>query len=68
LLVDWSRASSPSHVVAVDLQGKLLARERELNSQEGVIVAWEEGLVAFAHALGEVHVKRDASRADANAV
>jgi hypothetical protein len=54
--------------VAVDLQGKLLARERELNSQEGVIVAWEEGLVAFAHALGEVHVKRDASRADANAV
>jgi hypothetical protein len=54
--------------VAVDLQGKLLARERELNSQEGVIVAWEEGLVAFAHTLAEVHVKRDASRADANAV
>jgi hypothetical protein len=29
---------------------------------------WEEGLVGFARALGEVHVEQDASRACADAV
>jgi hypothetical protein len=67
LLVNWRRALSPSHVVAVELQGSLLAQERELDSREGVVVMWEEGLAAFAHVLGEVRVERDASRACADA-
>jgi hypothetical protein len=33
-------------VVADELQGQLLAQERELDSREGVIAAWEDGLVA----------------------
>jgi hypothetical protein len=44
--------------VAVELQGQLLARERELVSREGVVVTWEEGLVAFSSTLGEVHMER----------
>jgi hypothetical protein len=68
LLVDWHRASSPSHAVDVELQEKLLAQKRELDSREGAIVAWEEGLVAFPRTLREVHAKRDTSRARADAV
>jgi hypothetical protein len=40
----------PSHVVAAELQGHILAQERELDSREGAVIAWEEGLVAFARA------------------
>jgi hypothetical protein len=40
----------PSHVVATELQGHILAQERELDSREGAVIAWEEGLVAFARA------------------
>jgi hypothetical protein len=54
--------------MTVELQKRLLAWERELDSQEGAIVAWEEGLVAFARALGEEHAERDASRACADVV
>jgi hypothetical protein len=54
--------------VAVELQERLLARERQLDSKEGAIVAWEKGLVEFACALGEVPVEHDASRACADAV
>jgi hypothetical protein len=68
---DWCRAPSPSHVVAVELQGQLLARERELDSREGVITAWEDGLAAFERALGEVmkecctgHIRAEAVQQD----
>jgi hypothetical protein len=54
--------------VTVELQGQLLAQERELDSREGDIDAWEEGLAAFAHMLGEVHVERDASHASVDVV
>jgi hypothetical protein len=47
LLVDWCRASSNSNVVAIELQGQLLARERELGSRKGTIAMWEDGLAAF---------------------
>jgi hypothetical protein len=56
------------HAVTVELQGQLLAQERELDSYEGAIISWEEGLVAFVHALGEVSVERDASHTRVDAV
>jgi hypothetical protein len=54
--------------VAVELQGQLLARERELDSREGVVVMWEEGLAAFACMLGEVCVECNACHVCASAV
>jgi hypothetical protein len=54
--------------VTVELQGQLLAQERELDSCEGAIISWEEGLVAFVHALGEVSAERDASHTRVDAV
>jgi hypothetical protein len=47
--------------VAIKLQKQLLARERELDSREGAIVMWEDGLAAFEHALEKVGTERDAS-------
>jgi hypothetical protein len=35
--------------VAIELQEQLLAQDRELDSREGAIIVWEEGLAAFAH-------------------
>jgi hypothetical protein len=58
---------SPSHAVATELQGQLLARERELDSREDAIITWEEGSTAFAHALQEACKEHDASRARADA-
>jgi hypothetical protein len=40
--------------MVVELQEQLLARERELDSREGTLMAWEYGLVAFECALGRV--------------
>jgi hypothetical protein len=37
-------------VVAIELQEQLLAWERELESKEGAIATWEDGLVAFKQA------------------
>jgi hypothetical protein len=54
--------------MTIELQEQLLARERELDSQEGAAIAWEEELAAFVCVLGEVCVERDTSRARANAV
>jgi hypothetical protein len=54
--------------VLVELQGQLLARERELDSREGAAVVWEARLVAFACVLREVCVEPDASRVHADAV
>jgi hypothetical protein len=68
LLVDWHRASPPSPTVIVELQEQLLARERELDSREGAIIAWEESLMSFTRVLREVRVKRDASHARVDAI
>jgi hypothetical protein len=54
--------------VVIELQEQLLARERDLDSREGAIIAWEEGLVTFACVLMEVRVKLDASHTCADAV
>jgi hypothetical protein len=35
----------------IEQQEQLLAWERELESHEGTIIAWEESLMAFAHVL-----------------
>jgi hypothetical protein len=53
--------------VAVELREQLLARERELESREGSIATWEDGLVAFEHALGRVHSEHDANHVQAEA-
>jgi hypothetical protein len=49
--------------VIVELQRQLLAQERELDNREGVVNAWEVGLMNFAHALEELRAEHDASRA-----
>jgi hypothetical protein len=56
------------HAVIIELQEQLLAWERELDSREVAIVTWEEGLVAFACALGEVSAEFYASRARVDVV
>jgi hypothetical protein len=61
LLIDWCRAPSNSNVVAIELQGQLLAWERVLDSRKGAIAMWEDGLAAFEHAHGKVHMECDAS-------
>jgi hypothetical protein len=43
------------------------AWERELESREGTIAAWEGGLAAFERALGRVCMERDTSRIKAEA-
>jgi hypothetical protein len=45
--------------VAIELQGQLLAWERELDSREGAIAVWEVRLATFEHALGMVHMEHD---------
>jgi hypothetical protein len=67
-IVHWCRAPSPSHAVTIELQGQLLAREKELDSREGVVVTWEEGLVVFMRALWELHAGHDTSRVHADAI
>jgi hypothetical protein len=55
-------------VVAVELQGQLIARERELDSRECDIAAWDDVLVAFERALGKVLRECDIGRVWAEAV
>jgi hypothetical protein len=45
--------------MSIELQGQLLARERELDSREGAITAWKDGLVAFERTLGKVLTEHD---------
>jgi hypothetical protein len=47
----------------VELQEWLLARERELDSREGTIVTWDDGLTAFECALGRACRESDAKGA-----
>jgi hypothetical protein len=55
-------------VVAVELQGQLIARERELDSRECDIATWDDVLVAFERALGKVLRECDIGRVWAEAV
>jgi hypothetical protein len=54
-------------VLAVEMREQLLDRERELESREGAIAAWEDGSMMFKCALGRVHTKRNASHIQAEA-
>jgi hypothetical protein len=54
-------------VVAVEVQEQLLAQERELDSREGVIATWEDGMATF-EALGRACMERDAEHIQAEAV
>jgi hypothetical protein len=46
-----------------EMQEQLLTREREMDSKEGTIIAWEDGLVSSEHALGRACVEHDTERA-----
>jgi hypothetical protein len=45
--------------VVDELQEQLLTWERELDSREGAIATWQDGLAASKHALGRVCAERD---------
>jgi hypothetical protein len=53
--------------VMEELQEQLLALEDELNSREGVIVAWEDGFAASERVLGKACMERDAECTQAEA-
>jgi hypothetical protein len=53
--------------VAIELWEQLLAWERELESREGTITTWEDGLVVFERPLGRVCMECDASHIQAEA-
>jgi hypothetical protein len=54
--------------VVVELQERLLSQKRELDSREGAIATWDEGLVAFARVLGKARTKCDTSHVHADTV
>jgi hypothetical protein len=54
--------------VIVKVQEQVLAQWRELDSREGVIVAWEESLTSFARTLGEASAEHYASCTHEDAV
>jgi hypothetical protein len=45
-----------------------LLGERELDSKEGAIVVWEDGLRAFEEILGKACMERDAEHTQAKVV
>jgi hypothetical protein len=53
--------------VANELRDQLLARERELDSREGAITVWGDGLVASKRSLGRACMEHDAEHAQAEA-
>jgi hypothetical protein len=54
--------------MAVELQKQLLAREREMDNREGVLMAREDGLAAFECALGRARMECDGECDQAEAV
>jgi hypothetical protein len=62
------RAPSASYAVEIKLQGQLLAQERELDSREGGIAMWEDGLAALECTLGKVCMEHDTNHVRAEAV
>jgi hypothetical protein len=55
-------------VMVEELQEQLPTLEEELNSREGAIITWEDGLTTSEHILGKACMERDAERAQAEAV
>jgi hypothetical protein len=55
-------------MVAIELQEQLLAWERELDSREGALTMWEDGLVDFERALGKLCTERKANHAQTVAI
>jgi hypothetical protein len=53
--------------VPIELWEQLLPRERELESREGAILAWQDGLAAFECTLRMVCMECDGSRIQAEA-
>jgi hypothetical protein len=51
-----------------ELWMQLLAQEKEQDSREGTIVAWEEGLVASELALGRACMEHNMERTQAEAI
>jgi hypothetical protein len=51
-----------------ELQEHLLTQERELDSKEGTIVMWEDGLAAFERALGRACMERNTGCAETEVV
>jgi hypothetical protein len=54
--------------MAVELQEQLLAWERELYSQEGVLMAREDGMATSKRALARAHMECDGECDRAKAV
>jgi hypothetical protein len=54
--------------VVVEVQEQLLFWERELDSRECAIAAWEDGLAAFERTLWKECTEYDASHIQAEAV
>jgi hypothetical protein len=50
-------------IVLDELQKQLLAPKGELDSREGTIIAWEDGLVTYKRALGIACMERDVGSA-----
>jgi hypothetical protein len=50
-------------IVLDELQKQLLAPKGELDSREGTIIAWEDGLVTYKRALGIAFMERDVESA-----
>jgi hypothetical protein len=46
--------------IAIELQEQFLAQERELDSSEGALVAWENSLMASECVLGRACMERNA--------
>jgi hypothetical protein len=55
-------------LVLDELRMQLLAQEKEQDSREGTIVAWEEGLVASELALGRACMEHNMERTQAEAI
>jgi hypothetical protein len=49
-------------VMAIELQKQLLAQARGLDGRKVALMAWEDGLSASKHALGQAYMVCDAKR------
>jgi hypothetical protein len=55
-------------VVVEELQRLLLVREEELNSREGAIVTWKDGLTTAGRTLGKACAEREAEHTQTKAI
>jgi hypothetical protein len=54
--------------VVEELQEQLLAREQEMNSREGAIATWEDGITSSERSLGRACMERNANHAQTEAI